>query len=151
MDNSSRLSRRSALTGLTTIGALAGVAVPTASAGEHPTLLDLWCKFEAPVAPAENELDIAITDQNAYVLEITGNAAAPIYCEGDNLIVSPGAKIEPGNKVVIRMKDGSIAVRRYVGGTEGHVTLSKLQDEDVCKTVSRDEIDWMARIIWASQ
>ena len=96
-------------------------------------------------------LDMAITDQNAYVLEITGNAVAPIYCKGDNLIVSPGAKIEPGNKVVIRMKDGSIAVRRYVGGTEVHVTLSKLQDEDVCKTVDRDEVDWMARIIWASQ
>ena len=96
-------------------------------------------------------LDMAITDQNAYVLEITGNTAAPIYCEGDNLIVSPGAKIEPGNKVVIRMKDGSIAVRRFVSETEGHVTLSKLQDDDVCKTVDRDKVDWMARIIWASQ
>src|SRR6185436_6430437 len=48
------------------------------------------------------------TDEHAYALEISGDSMKPAYRAGDVIIVSPGATVRKGDRVVVKTKDGEV-------------------------------------------
>jgi phage repressor protein C with HTH and peptisase S24 domain len=92
-----------------------------------------------------------VKDHNAYALEVTGDSMLPLYREGDVLIVSPEAQVRRGDRVVIRTLDGEVMAKVLARKTARNVELASLNPEHANLVFPLERIDWMARIVWASQ
>ena len=101
---------------------------------------------------AWNSIDVpGVTDPTAYCLEITGNSMLPVYREGDVIIVSPKASVRNGDRVVVKTTDGKVTVKTIERKTAKVVELASLNTKHKPIKLAMKEVDWMARIIWASQ
>ena len=105
-----------------------------------------------PVGNGWDEIDVpGVTDNTAYALEITGDSMLPVYREGDTIIVSPGATVRKGDRVVVRTTDGQVMAKVMQRQTAKNVELASFNTAHDTKTLDMKDVDWMARIIWASQ
>ncbi len=92
-----------------------------------------------------------IGDLHVFALEISGDSMEPIYRDGDIVIVSPGADIRRGDRVVVRTRDGEVIAKKLTRQSARKVELVSLNEEHPDRTLNVEEIDWIARIVWASQ
>lgn len=93
----------------------------------------------------------SVTDKAAYALEITGNSMMPVYRQGDTIVVSPGATIRKGDRVVVRTKDGQVIAKVLQKQSARKIELASFNPELPITAMNASNVDWMARIIWASQ
>jgi phage repressor protein C with HTH and peptisase S24 domain len=111
--------------------------------------------FDDSGFPAGNgweEIDVpGVTDNTAYALEITGDSMLPVYREGDTIIVSPNATLRKGDRVVVRTGDGQVMAKIMQRQTAKTLELASFNKDHDTKTLDMKDVDWVARIIWASQ
>jgi phage repressor protein C with HTH and peptisase S24 domain len=92
-----------------------------------------------------------VNDESIYGLEISGQSMEPAYRDGDVIIVSPAAPVRRGDRVVLKTKGGEVMAKELKRQTAKSVELKSLNTDHAERTLALDEIDWMARIVWASQ
>jgi len=108
-----------------------------------------------PVGAGWDEMPVpASGDARAFAIEVTGKNFEPVYREGDRLIISPAEKPRRGDRVAVRTKKGEIILRKL--GREGGqkvelVPLRFAEGAEPPETYARRDIDWIYRIVWASQ
>jgi phage repressor protein C with HTH and peptisase S24 domain len=111
--------------------------------------------FDESGFPAGNgwdEIEVpGVTDKAAYALEITGNSMEPVYREGDIIIISPGASMRKGDRVVARTTDGQVMAKILEKQTARTIELGSFNPDQPVKAFDAKSIDWIARIIWAAQ
>ena len=93
----------------------------------------------------------SVTDEHAYALEISGDSMKPAYRKGDIIVVSPAASIRKGDRVVVKTKDGEVMVKELRRKSAKSVELKSLNSEHRDRTLPMSDIEWIARIMWASQ
>ncbi len=76
---------------------------------------------------------------------------APVYCDGDTIIVSPGADIRRGDRVVIKTRDGEVMATELARQSARKVELVSLATPRRPHTLDAEKIAWIARIVWARQ
>ena len=91
------------------------------------------------------------TGEAAYALEVSGDSMLPLYRDGDIVVVSPTAPCRKGDRVVLRTRDGEVMAKILERRTQKLVELRSLNSEHANRVLPVGEIDWIARIIWASQ
>ncbi|MBP6011253.1 MAG: helix-turn-helix transcriptional regulator [Alphaproteobacteria bacterium] len=89
-----------------------------------------------------------LTDQGAFALEVSNDAAAPVYQIGDVVVISPDAEVRRGDRVVVKASDG-VLVMRFVRQTAKRVELKSLNPSLPDRVVERAGVEWVARIVWA--
>ena len=105
-----------------------------------------------PVGKGWDEIAFpGVTDERAYALEISGDAMLPTYRDGDVIIVSPAAPVRRGDRVVVKTASGEIMVKELKRQTAKQVELKSLNADHPERTLSLEEVVWIARIVWASQ
>jgi phage repressor protein C with HTH and peptisase S24 domain len=105
-----------------------------------------------PVGSGWDEIDApGVVDQNAYAVEISGDSMMPVYREGDTVIVSPNTTIRKGDRVIAKTRDGQVMAKILQRQTARTVELASFNPEHPTKTYDMKDIDWIARIVWASQ
>ncbi len=90
-------------------------------------------------------------EPGTYALEVTGDSMLPLYRDGDRLIVSAAEQVRRGDRVVVRTVDGEVMAKVLHRQTAKQVELHSLNPEHKPRTLSVKDIDWIARILWASQ
>ncbi|MGY8636063.1 helix-turn-helix transcriptional regulator [Bradyrhizobium sp. 14AA] len=90
-------------------------------------------------------------DSRTFALEISGDAHAPTYRAGDIILVSPGASIRKGDRVVVKTKAGEVTVATLKRRTAKALDLQPLDASQAERTIAASEVAWIARIVWASQ
>jgi phage repressor protein C with HTH and peptisase S24 domain len=90
-------------------------------------------------------------DPHAYALEINGDSMEPVFRDGDVIIVAPHASIRRGDRVVIRTKVGEVMAKQLRRRTGKVIELQSLNRQHGDRTLFLDDVDWMARVVWASQ
>jgi phage repressor protein C with HTH and peptisase S24 domain len=90
-------------------------------------------------------------DFHAYALEVSGNSMMPVYREGDILIVSPGADIRRGDRVVVKTRDGQVMVKELRRRTAHRLELASLNPEHPDPVIEMTQVEWVARVLWVSQ
>ncbi|MEW5424925.1 helix-turn-helix transcriptional regulator [Amorphus sp. 3PC139-8] len=90
-------------------------------------------------------------DEPVYALEISGDSMLPLYRHGDVLIVSRAAAVRRGDRVVVKTMDGEVMAKILHRQTSKMVELTSLNPEHPDRTLPLASIEWMARILWASQ
>ncbi|MBB4063910.1 S24 family peptidase [Gellertiella hungarica] len=86
-----------------------------------------------------------------YALEVQGDSMMPVYREGDVLIVEPGAQIRRGDRVVVKTRDGEVMAKVLLRQTPRALELMSLNQDHPNRTLDSGDVEWVARIIWASQ
>lgn len=92
-----------------------------------------------------------VNDENAYALEVAGDSMAPVFRDGDVIVVSPAASVRRGDRVVVKTMTGEVMAKVLARRTAKSVELASLNPAYETRVLKPDEILWMARIIWASQ
>ena len=90
-------------------------------------------------------------DEPIYALEIAGDSMLPLYREGDTIIVSPNASVRKGDRVVVKTANGEVMAKILKRKTSQNVELSSANDAHSDRNFGVADIEWMARILWASQ
>lgn len=96
------------------------------------------------------ELPARATD-NSYALQVQGDSMLPLYRNGDVLIVEPGAQIRKGDRVVVKTISGEVMAKVLERQSQGVIELVSLNPEHPNHRFQTSEVEWMARIVWASQ
>ena len=106
----------------------------------------------APTGSGWDEIDFpGLGGEGVYALEITGDDLAPIFRDGDRLLVSPSVEPRRGDRVVVRTTGGELLVKELARVTARSVELASLKGDGQDLTLDLAEVVWIARILWASQ
>ena len=92
-----------------------------------------------------------IDDPNAYALEITGDSMEPVIRAGAVVIVSPGAAIRRGDRVVVKTRDGEVMAKELVRRSARRIELKSLNKARRDPVLEASDVAWLARILWVSQ
>ncbi len=105
-----------------------------------------------PVGQGWDATDLPTSDAiGTYALEVSGESMLPLYRDGDILVVSPSEQIRRGDRVVLRTRDGELMARVLHRQTANVVELNAFNPAEPSRTLATKDIDWIARIMWASQ
>ena len=105
-----------------------------------------------PVGSGWDEIRFpGVRDIHAYALEIAGDSMQPVYRDGDIVVVSPAAEPRRGDRVVLKTKEGEVLAKELVRKTARQVELRSLNPSHEDRQIPLDQVEWLFRIIWASQ
>jgi len=93
----------------------------------------------------------SVNDEHAYALEISGDSMRPAYRDGDVIVVSPATPIRRGDRVVVKTRGGEVMVKELKRRAAKTLELQSLNPNHVDRTLAAADVDWIARIVWASQ
>ncbi|MFD0917204.1 S24 family peptidase [Pseudahrensia aquimaris] len=89
--------------------------------------------------------------ENIYALEISGDSMMPLYRDGDTIIVSPGEKVRKGDRVVVKTLEGEVMAKVLARKTVKTIELDSLNPAHPKRVLDMSDVEWVARIVWASQ
>jgi len=92
-----------------------------------------------------------VGDPHAYALEISGDSMEPVYREGDIVIVCPQERCRKGDRVIVKTREGEVMAKVLLRETAQRIELKSLNPEHPDRSLSADEVEWKARVLWASQ
>lgn len=104
-----------------------------------------------PVGAGWDEAPAPDVGEGLFALEVSGDGLAPVYRDGDRLLVSPTLEPRRGDRVVARTAAGEVLVREMGRVTARTIELLPLDRSGDDRLLSRDEVAWIARIVWVSQ
>ena len=90
-------------------------------------------------------------EDRVYALEIAGDSMEPTYRAGDVVIVQPGAAVRRGDRVVVRTRSGEVMAKVLGRKNDQTVELTSLNPAHKPRELAAADIEWIARILWASQ
>lgn len=93
----------------------------------------------------------SVDDKHAFALEISGEAFAPAYRNGDVVLVSPGAAIRRGDRVVVKARDGDIMIGELKRRIAKTLEFSVLGAASGDRAMAAADVEWIARIVWVKQ
>jgi len=104
-----------------------------------------------PIGPAWDEADFpGLFDEGVYALEVSGDDLAPVYRDGDRLLVSPVLEPRRGDRVVVKTLRGALLIMTLSRLTARSLQLTAVNGPGE-RVLERGEAAWIARILWASQ
>lgn len=153
------LTRILAVTGLS-LGEFAALA---RDAAERPMTVPMLGMAQAgqdgffddaglPVGDGWEQTDLPRPKDSLLSLGIVGDSMAPLYREGDRVIVDREAtNVRKGDRVVVRTTGGETLAKEVAGLTAQGVELASVNRAYPARNLARSEIVWMGRILWVSQ
>lgn len=119
----------------------------------------------APTAPAIEEDDIVVVPQPArivtfpdlrydplYALSVVSDSMMPFYRHGDVLFVAPKATVSSGDRVAVKLRgNAGIEVRLVEESDDESYTFYGIHPDQAYLQVASGEVEWMARIVYATQ
>lgn len=100
-----------------------------------------WDQIESP----------AHLSDTAYALEVVGDALLPLYRNGDIIIIDPQADMDKGSRVIAKTKKGEVFAKILEKKSNSVIVFKSVDNNDVTLRFAPGELEWMARILWASQ
>ena len=91
------------------------------------------------------------SNEKVYALEVSGDGMRPLYRDGDILVLSPTANVRRGDRVVVRKRAGEIVARELKRRTAKSLELAPLDRNGGDEIMPMDEVEWLARVMWARQ
>jgi phage repressor protein C with HTH and peptisase S24 domain len=105
-----------------------------------------------PVGGGWDEIAVPeVGDPNAYALEISGDSMEPVYRDGDVVIVSPGAPVRRGDRVVVRTLRGEVMAKELLRQSARRIELRSLNPAHPNYGFDLPDLTWIHRIVWATQ
>jgi phage repressor protein C with HTH and peptisase S24 domain len=104
-----------------------------------------------PVGPGWDAVTLPIYEEGTYALEVHGDSMLPLYREGDKVIVSATEQVRKGDRVAVCTKSGEVMVKLLHRQTLNRIELYSVNPDFPPRVLEAKDVEWMRRIIWASQ
>ena len=105
-----------------------------------------------PVGQGWDEVALPAPEEGVYALEIAGDSMAPLYREGDRVVVRPlPDPPRRGDRVVVKTLGGEVMAKEVARATAKRLTLRSLNPAHPERVLEMKDVAWVARILWASQ
>lgn len=105
-----------------------------------------------PIGDGWEQTELPRPRDTLLSLRVTGDSMAPLYREGDRVIVDREASdVRKGDRVVVRTTGGETMAKQVAALTAKAVTLASINPAYEARIVARKDIVWMGRILWVSQ
>lgn len=105
-----------------------------------------------PAGQGWEEIEFPSLDgENIYALQVTGESMIPVYRDGDVIIVAPHAAVRKGDRVVVKTRDGEVMAKILSRRTAAQIELLSFNPEHPPRILQTRQVEWIARILWASQ
>ncbi|MFC5371450.1 helix-turn-helix transcriptional regulator [Brevundimonas faecalis] len=105
-----------------------------------------------PLAEGWEQTQLPRPKDSLFSLEIAGDSMAPLYRQGDKVIVDlESTQVRKGDRVVVRTAGGETMAKEIAALTPRQVVLASINPAYPPRTLPRADIRWMARILWVSQ
>jgi phage repressor protein C with HTH and peptisase S24 domain len=104
-----------------------------------------------PVGADETVRFPDLGEDRVYALEIAGDSMEPTYRAGDVVIVQPGAAVRRGDRVIVRTRAGEVMAKVLSRKNDQTIELVSLNPAHKPRELAAGDIEWIARIVWASQ
>ncbi|MBU1334601.1 MAG: helix-turn-helix transcriptional regulator [Alphaproteobacteria bacterium] len=105
-----------------------------------------------PAGQGWDEIDLPSPGEGGiYALEVQGDSMEPLYREGDRIVVSPTEQVRRGDRVVVKSREGEVMAKILFRQTGKQIELHSLNPAYAPRIFDLADIEWIARIIWASQ
>jgi len=88
---------------------------------------------------------------NSYALKVQGDSMLPLYRDGDVLIVEPGARVAKGDRVVVKTGSGEVMAKVLARQSAKEIELQSINPDHSDRVIPAKDVEWLARIVWASQ
>lgn len=88
---------------------------------------------------------------NTYALRVSGDSMLPLYREDDIIIVDPSAQIRKGDRVVAKTLEGEVFAKILQRRSANAIEFGSLNPDHADLKFAPEQIEWIARIVWASQ
>ena len=75
----------------------------------------------------------------------------PAYRDGTIILISPAASIRRGDRVVVKTRDGEVMVKELKRRTAKTIELRSINAEHGDRSLPVRDVEWIARVMWASQ
>jgi len=93
----------------------------------------------------------ATVGDNSFALKVTGHSMQPLYRHGATIVVSRDQPARKGDRVVVKTRAGEVMAKVLHKRTSRVVDLASLNPEHPSRKLSTAEVEWIGRIVWASQ
>ncbi len=93
----------------------------------------------------------AQSGEGSYALQVQGDSMLPLYRHGDMLVVQPNAAVRKGDRVVVKTSSGEVMAKVLERRTATTIDLVSLNPEHPDRRLDTGDVEWLARIVWASQ
>ncbi|HQX26624.1 MAG TPA: helix-turn-helix transcriptional regulator [Alphaproteobacteria bacterium] len=103
-----------------------------------------WDEVAFPNAEYQNSKSI-------FALQVSGDSMQPLYRDGDILVISAQERIRKGDRVIVKTKNGEVIAKELIKQSAGKISLKSLNPAFEDRSLTLDEVGWMARILWVSQ
>jgi phage repressor protein C with HTH and peptisase S24 domain len=90
-------------------------------------------------------------DEQAFALEVSGDALLPAYRDGDVLLLSPASAIRRGDRVAVKPREGEVVIGELKRRTAKALELDVLGAAPAERTLAAADVEWIARIVWVRQ
>ncbi len=90
-------------------------------------------------------------DPHVYALEINGESMEPVYRDGDIVILAPHANLRRGDRVVLKTAKGEIMAKQLLRRSARKIDLLSINPDHDNRTLSVEDVEWISRIVWATQ
>lgn len=105
-----------------------------------------------PIGEQWDEVEFPnLHDRHAYALEVRGDTLQPFFRDGDILVVSPSADVRRHDRVVLRLANGGLLAGTLRRRSAQRIEITTFGRDVEERTLTIGEVDWLARIVWASQ
>lgn len=139
------------LFGIDAAGTRAHVAIPLI--GEAHAGFEYATASHHPTVPHPPRIVSFPDDRHdpLYALSVVGDSMHPLYRDGDVLFISPNAPTEAGHRVVVKRTNHQVAVKVLKSVRDSAYEFHAVNPDHGDVVLQASEIDWMARIVYASQ
>jgi phage repressor protein C with HTH and peptisase S24 domain len=104
-----------------------------------------------PAGQGWDEVKLPAVEESTFALEVHGDSMLPLYREGDKVIVSGTEQVRKGDRVAVYTKGGEVMVKLLHRLTLNRIELHSVNPEFPPRLLDVKDVEWVRRIIWASQ
>ena len=104
-----------------------------------------------PAGHGFDVIDLPGAEEGSYALKVQGDSMLPVYRNGDVLIVRPDNSVRKGDRVVVRTSGGEVMAKVLEKRSTQRIEPRSLNPEHSGRTLDMVDVEWIARIVWASQ
>jgi phage repressor protein C with HTH and peptisase S24 domain len=86
-----------------------------------------------------------------FALSVVGDSMLPLYRNGDILFVSPTAPVRTGDRVVVKLRSSEVMVKVLKAQDDGTLAFHAVSPDHPDVAFPADAVEWMSRIVYATQ
>lgn len=103
-------------------------------------------EMQYPVGHGEGFVEYWTKDPEAYALRVRGDSMSPRYRSREFIVVTPSVEAQPGNDVMVKLKDGRKMLKHLNWVRDEEIQLISVNDSYAPMTVPMDEIESIQRV-----